>query len=355
MPAHLPGGMDRPAEPGRLHTSAVQFDEQALLGFVQRHRIRDAAISLRLTAADLVLAHPRRFDTAEDARVAAERLPAALRGENPGSAHGELRRSSRQAEWAPRPGYPRRFPLHCTHVAPSLIAALAGLMPRPAPQRAIEEAQNDPVKLYARREALDSDMKRRSAISRACRHASPSAGTPSRHSSVRLLLPLREPDSAIATTEQFIKNYPRHPDIDYAYYLRGLANFSQTDGLLDNLLDLDPTKRDPRTAHDSFRYFSELVRRFPDSAYAADAVQRMVHLKNHLARHELHVADYYMRRKAYVAVVSRAKYVVENYPQTPAVPRALEMMAEAYDRLGLDELAQDARRVLAANPADAGS
>lgn len=242
-------------------------------------------------------------------------------------------------------------------IAPIAALAVVLMLSACASQRAIEEAQNDPVKLYQLgREALDSGH-----YETAIRHfQSLSARFPFGEHAQQAQLDtayayyrFNEPDSAIATAEQFIKNYPRHPDIDYAYYLRGLANFSQTDGLLDNLLDLDPTKRDPRTAHDSFRYFSELVRRFPDSAYAADAVQRMVHLKNHLARHELHVADYYMRRKAYVAVVSRAKYVVENYPQTPAVPRALEMMAEAYDRLGLDELAQDARRVLAANPADA--
>ncbi len=230
-----------------------------------------------------------------------------------------------------------------------------------ASQRAIEEAQNDPVKLYQLgREALDAGH-----YETAIRHfQSLSARFPFGEHAQQAQLDtayayyrFNEPGSAIATAEQFIKNYPRHPDIDYAYYLRGLANFSQTDGLMDNLLKLDPAKRDSRTAHDSFRYFNELVQRFPDSPYAADAVQRMVHLKNYLARNELYAADYYLRRKAYVAVVNRAKYVVENYPQTPSVPRALELMVEAYERLGLDDLAGDARRVLAANPpaADAGS
>lgn len=157
------------------------------------------------------------------------------------------------------------------------------------------------------------------------------------------------PDQAIGTADLFIKTYPRHPDADYAYYLRGLANFGQTSGFLDDVARIDPAQRDPRAALESFQHFAELLRRYPDSRYAPDAVQRMVHLKNYLARHEMYVADYYMKRGAYVAAANRARYVIETYPQTGATARALAVMAEAYERLGLDDLAADARRVLELN------
>lgn len=243
----------------------------------------------------------------------------------------------------------------------ALLAALAAalLLSACASQRALEEAQHDPEKLYQLgREALDAGH-----YETAIRHfQNLSARFPFGEHAQQAQLDtayayyrFNEPESAIATAEQFIKTYPRHPDIDYAYYLRGLANFGQTSGLMDDALKEDPAQRDPRSALDSFRYFAELVRRFPDSRYAEDAVQRMVHLKNYLARHELYVADYYMRRGAYVAAANRAKYVIENYPQTPSMPEALEIMALAYERLGLDDLAEETRRVLAANPSgDAG-
>lgn len=160
---------------------------------------------------------------------------------------------------------------------------------------------------------------------------------------------LNQPESTIATAEQFIKTYPRHPNVDYAYYLRGLANFGQTRGALDDWLRVDPAKRDPRSALDSFRYFSELLTRYPDSRYAPDAAQRMVHLRHYLARHELHVADYYMRRGAYVAAANRARHIIETYPRAPAVEEALALMARAYERLGLDDLAAAARQVLETN------
>lgn len=159
-----------------------------------------------------------------------------------------------------------------------------------------------------------------------------------------------QPDQAVSTAEHFIKTYPRHPDVDYAYYLRGLANFGQTSGMLDDFAHIDAAQRDPRAALESFQHFAEMVKRFPDSRYASDAVQRMVYLKNYLARHEMFVADYYMKRGAYVAAANRARYVIETYPQTGSVPRALAVMAEAYERLGLDDLAANARRLQELNP-----
>lgn len=234
-----------------------------------------------------------------------------------------------------------------------LAVVLATLLSACASQRALDEAQHDPVKLYELgREALD-----REHYETAIRHfESLSARFPFGEYAQQAQLDtayayymFNEPESAISAADLFIRNYPRHPDVDYAYYLRGLANFDQTRAFLDDLMKEDPARRDPRTAIESFRHFAELVRRYPDSPYAADAVQRMTHLRNYLARHELHVADYYMRRKAYVAAASRARHVIENYPGTPAATSALEVMARAYDALGLSDLAADTRRVMAAN------
>lgn len=158
-----------------------------------------------------------------------------------------------------------------------------------------------------------------------------------------------EAESAIASIDRFIKTYPRHPNLDYAYYLRGLVNFNRGDNIIARLLPRDPSERDAGAARQAFFDFSELVKRFPQSRYAQDAGQRMVFLRNNLAQYEMHVADYYMRRGAYVAAANRAKQVIENYQGTPAVPVALEIMVQAYRKLGLDDLAADAERVLKLN------
>lgn len=158
-----------------------------------------------------------------------------------------------------------------------------------------------------------------------------------------------EPASAIAAADRFIKLHPRHPNVDYAYYLKGLVHFKQGRSFLDRFFPRDMSLRDPGAVRESFDAFSELVRRFPDSKYAEDASQRMVYLKNMLAQNEIHIANYYMRRGAYVAAANRARHVVENFQRTPAVPEALAVMAKAYTVMGLDELAADSVRVLRLN------
>jgi outer membrane protein assembly factor BamD len=155
--------------------------------------------------------------------------------------------------------------------------------------------------------------------------------------------------SAIAAAERFIKLHPRHPNVDYAYYLKGLVNFEQGTSFVDRIVPKDRSQRDPGAVRQAFDDFSELVKRFPDSKYAEDARQRMVYLKNLLAQHEVHVADYYMRRGAYVAAANRARHVVENYQGAPAVPEALVLMAKAYSFMDLDDLSADALRVLKLN------
>ena len=135
-----------------------------------------------------------------------------------------------------------------------------------------------------------------------------------------------------------------------AYYLKGLVNFVEHKGFVDQLLGgKDLSDRDPHAARESFAAFRELVQKFPQSRYSEDARQRLVYLLNALAKHDIHVASYYLSREAYVAVVNRCKYVIENYQNTPAVEDALGMMAIAYERMGMADLAQDARRVLKTN------
>ncbi len=158
-----------------------------------------------------------------------------------------------------------------------------------------------------------------------------------------------EPASAIAAADRFIKLHPRHPNVDYAYYIKGLANYLKTGGFVSRLVSKDYSKRDTGAAQEAFRDFSELVRRFPNSKYAEDAAQRMLFLKNTLAMHEVHVANYYLGRGAYVAAANRARYVVENYQRTPAMPDALVILAKSYKVMQLPELSEDAVRVLELN------
>ena len=156
-------------------------------------------------------------------------------------------------------------------------------------------------------------------------------------------------DAAISAADRFVRLYPQNPYADYAYYLRGLVNFNRGRGIAERFLPIDSSRRDTGAADQAFQDFSDLIRRYPDSRYVEDAQQRMVYLRNLLAAHEVHVADYYMRRGAYVAAANRAGYVVENYSRTPAVADALALLARAYKILEMDALSADAIRVLELN------
>ncbi|MBI4006188.1 MAG: outer membrane protein assembly factor BamD [Gammaproteobacteria bacterium] len=156
-------------------------------------------------------------------------------------------------------------------------------------------------------------------------------------------------DSAVSTADRFIKLYPQNAHVDYAYYLKGLANFNRGKGFTERYLPLDASQRDPSSALHAFEDFNELLRLFPESEYADDAKQRMVYLRNLLAEHEVDVANYYMRRGAFVATANRARYVIEKYPRTPSVPDALVLMAKAYKVMEMDDLSADALRVLELN------
>jgi len=161
----------------------------------------------------------------------------------------------------------------------------------------------------------------------------------------------KENDSAqaVAATERFIKLHPNHPNLDYALYLKALAFFKPDLGLFGDLLNLDPSDRDPKALRESFEAFKDLVIRFPDGIYSADARARMAYLVNTLARHDVSVARYYMTRGAYLASVNRAQNVIQRYPQAPAIQDALEVSIEAYEKMGMGELAASSRRVLEKN------
>jgi outer membrane protein assembly factor BamD len=158
-----------------------------------------------------------------------------------------------------------------------------------------------------------------------------------------------DPEAALAATDRFIKVHPRNPNVDYAYYLKGLINYNRGIGFIDRFLPTDSSQRDPGNAKDAYDNFQELIQRFPQSKYVPDARLRMVALRNNMAMYELHVADFYMRRKAYVAAVSRANNIIKEYDRTPAVPHALQIMQEGYRKLGMENLAADAERVFNLN------
>jgi len=159
-------------------------------------------------------------------------------------------------------------------------------------------------------------------------------------------------EAALASADRFIKTHPRHPDVDYAYYLKALVNFNRELGFIDRYIPSDATQRDSLFTQTSYLNFEELLRRFPNSQYAPDVRQRMVYLKNALARHELHVARFYMDREAYVAAANRTNYILQHYQGTPAVPYALEIQIKAYKILGLHGLADESTEIYAYNYPD---
>jgi outer membrane protein assembly factor BamD len=155
--------------------------------------------------------------------------------------------------------------------------------------------------------------------------------------------------SAVAAAERFIKLYPTHPNVDYAWYLKGLINFNELAGALSWLTTPDMSDRDPKASREAFLAFKEVVTRFPDSPYAEDSAARMRYLLNALAANEVHVAKYYIKRGAFLAAANRAQYAIQHYPQAPAIEEAMVVLVRAYDELGMKELSDSARRVLEKN------
>jgi outer membrane protein assembly factor BamD len=154
---------------------------------------------------------------------------------------------------------------------------------------------------------------------------------------------------AISTLERFIKNYPAHEHLDYAYYIKGLIYFDSERGLMQKIKPGNSIDRNQENAKQSFVAFKTFIEKFPKSKYAADAQQRMIFIRNQLAAYELQVAKYYLRRKAYVASINRSKYVIESYQKTNSVGEAIAVMTEAYTQLGQNDLAASSKLVLQKN------
>jgi len=158
-----------------------------------------------------------------------------------------------------------------------------------------------------------------------------------------------ENESATDAADTFIRENPTHPRVDYAWYVKGLVDFDKPPNAFEHLFRVDLSKRPPSTARKSFSAFRTVVEQYPKSEYAHDAEQRMIYLRDRLANYELHVAQYYMKRGAYVAAAQRAKGCIEQFDGSPAIPEALQIMIQSYDRLNLTPLAEQTRKVYELN------
>jgi outer membrane protein assembly factor BamD len=159
----------------------------------------------------------------------------------------------------------------------------------------------------------------------------------------------REPEAAIDQADQFIRENPAHPRVDYAYYIKGLVQFERNPNFIERWFNADLSQRPPIDARKSFQSFQTLLQRFPNSEYSEDARQRMIFLRNRLSSYEVYVAGHYLERGAYVGAINRAKYAIENYDGAPQIGQALEIMAESYRRMGMTDLAADTEKVLKEN------
>lgn len=155
-----------------------------------------------------------------------------------------------------------------------------------------------------------------------------------------------ETATATAACDRFIRTYPNHPSVDYAYYLKGLVYFREDQGLIGYVYELDLSEREPKSMRESFNAFKELVAKFPESKYTPDSLDRMRYLANSLALYEVKVARYYYNRGAYVAAINRAQTTLISFPRTPAEEDALDVLAKSYDKLGLMQLRDDKQQIL---------
>jgi outer membrane protein assembly factor BamD len=155
-----------------------------------------------------------------------------------------------------------------------------------------------------------------------------------------------ELDQATSAIERFARLHPRDPHMDYVYYLKGLINFNRGQGLLDDWFPREPSRHDPAVLEHAFSNFATLVRRYPNSTYAGDAYQRMIYLRNQMAEKEILIAEFYIERKSWLSAAKRAKAVITRYPNTIWTKRALDIMLQSYQKLGLTDLAADTKRVI---------
>jgi outer membrane protein assembly factor BamD len=164
----------------------------------------------------------------------------------------------------------------------------------------------------------------------------------------------REIEPAADAADTFIRENPTNLRVDYAYYMKGVIYFERQPNFMERWFHADLSKRPPTNARKSFEAFNTLLTKYPHSPYSDDARQRMIFLRNRLADFEYHVAEYYMRRGAYVGAINRARYCVENFDGAPAVQSSLQVLIDAYRKLGMLDLADNVEKVYVANyPVDA--
>ena len=156
-------------------------------------------------------------------------------------------------------------------------------------------------------------------------------------------------DEAIVEANRFIRLYPNHPNVDYAYYLKALANFDKDANFFTKMLGHDQAKYDVTNLKQSFNDFSLVINKFPKSKYAKDSRNRLIYLKNTMAANELYIAEYYSKRSAHLAVIERIKYLFKNYGGTPSTEKALNLLIHSYNELEIYDLAYDSARVLLKN------
>ena len=156
-------------------------------------------------------------------------------------------------------------------------------------------------------------------------------------------------DKAIIEINRFIRLYPNHPEVSYAYYLRALANFDKDANVLTRFFGYDPSRYDVTALKESFNDFSIVVNRYPETKYADDSLNRLIYIRNQIARNELYIAEYYSKRSAHIAAIERIKYMLENYGGTPSTEKGLLILVESYNNLNMRQLAFDSARVLKKN------
>lgn len=156
-------------------------------------------------------------------------------------------------------------------------------------------------------------------------------------------------DQSIVEVNRFIRLYPNHPEVSYAYYLRALANFDKDANVLTRFFGYDPSRYDVTALKESFNDFSIVVNKYPNTKYAEDSLNRLVYIRNQIARSELYIAEYYNKRSAHVAAIERIKYMLENYGGTPSTEKGLLILIDSYNSLNMRQLASDTARVLKKN------
>ena len=153
-------------------------------------------------------------------------------------------------------------------------------------------------------------------------------------------------DEALDKLNEFIKLYPNHFSTSYAYYLRGIIAESKSKSILDDFDITDNAQRDTSSVKAALNYYIDLIKKFPNSKYSEESKDKLILLRNILARHELFIAIFYYKQEAFIASINRCKYIIEKFPNTPSVPASLHLIAQNYDMINAPKLAEDARRVL---------